>query len=759
MLGVPVYNKPLVSGSPNELPVKIESDQSSANYPDHALFTGDVNVEQGNSTLKAQQVQVNQKFLKDQSDPVRTATATGNVDYADNQIKLKGPSAWVNLSNKDTNVWKGDYQFVGRQGRGNADVMKTREENRYTIMENGTFTPCLPGDNSWSVEGSEIIQDHEEEVAEIWNARFKIGSVPVFYSPYIQLPTGNKRRSGFLLPTASYSTSNGAEFSLPWYWNIAPQADATFTPHYIENRGLQLENEFRYLSALGAGVMELDWLSKDRRYAHDREHKDGVDNAHNRKRWLYYWNHFGVIDHWRLKVDYTKVSDPYYFDDLSSTYGSSTDGYARQKFSAGYADTNWDATVSTTKFQVFSNAGNRQAYRTEPQLDTNYYQNDLGPFDFRVYGQAARFTNEDIMMPQGKRFHVEPTLNLPISNRWASLNAETKMLATHYKQHVSRKSTQYYNTIDDHINRTMPEFKLDGKMIFDRDMNLLQGYTQTLEPRAQYLYIPFREQKRIGNYDSTLLQSDYTGLFRDRSYSGLDRIASANQVTTGLTSRLYDESLVERFNASIGQTYYFDRSRTTDSRKYTSVPRDKDRNNGSLLWAGDSFWKISDNWGLRGGVQYDARLDNVALGDAVMEYRRDSETMLQLSYRYASADYVAAMIPQYRKNDVYDKGINQVGGIGSYPIADRWSVVGAYYHDTNANQTADALLGVQYNNCCWSIGVGYERKIDSWNKDSRNSKYDNKFFIRFALRGLDGDYGLGSAKMLQHGILPYQRAF
>lgn len=197
-----------------------------------------------------------------------------------------------------------------------------------------------------SVVGSEVIHDREEQVAEIWNARFKLGSVPIFYSPYLQLPVGDKRRSGFLIPNAKYSTKNGVEFSLPYYWNIAPNFDATITPHYMNKRGgVMWENEFRYLTQLGSGLTEFDYLPSDKVY------EDDHSSDSNSRRWLFYWNHSGVIDQvWRLNADYTKVSDPDYFNDFSSKYGSSTDGYATQKFSAGYVNQNFDATVSTKQF-------------------------------------------------------------------------------------------------------------------------------------------------------------------------------------------------------------------------------------------------------------------------------------------------------------------------------------------------------------------------------------------------------------------------
>lgn len=746
MLGVPSYNRPLIKGDTNNLPVTINADHAKGNYPDDAVFTGNVDINQGNSRMQADEVQVHQQQPEGQTEPVRTVDALGNVHYDDNQVILKGPKGWANLNTKDTNIWDGNYQMVDRQGRGTADVMKQRGQNRYTILDNGTFTSCLPGSNTWSVVGSEVIQDREEQVAEIWNARFKLGPVPVFYSPYLQLPIGDKRRSGFLIPNAKYSTSNYFEFYLPYYWNIAPNMDATITPHYIHKRGnTQWQNEFRYLSQAGQGLIEFDYLPSDKVY--EDEHPTEGD----RHRWLFFWQHAGVLDQvWRFNANYTKVSDPNYFNDFSSKYGSSTDGYATQILSVGYAVENFDATVSTKQFQVF-NRNNSNSYSAQPQVDVNWYHNDLGPFDFRVYGQAVNFVNTNKNNPESTRLHLEPTLSLPLSNGWSSLNTEVKMLATHYQQtnvdtYNTRNGTDYRESVD----RVMPQFKTDGKLVFERNMDWAAGYTQTLEPRAQYLYVPYRDQSHINNYDSSLLQSDYSGLFRDRTYGGLDRIASANQVTTGLTTRIFDDAAVERFNVSVGQIYYFTESRTGDD----NIKWEKDNKTGSLVWAGDTYWRISDRWGLRGGVQYDTRLNNIANSSSALEYRRDQDRLLQLSYRYASPEYIQATLPNYAASEQYKNGISQVGTAASWPIADRWSLVGAYYLDTNTSKPADQMVGVQYNSCCYAIRLGWERKLNGWENDQ--SKYEKVIGFNIELRGLSSNYGLGTQEMLRSNILPYR---
>lgn len=303
MLGVPSYDRPLVQGDTNDLPVTINADHAKGDYPDDAVFTGSVDIMQGNSRLQADEVQLHQKRHRDNRSRyvplMRSVMSITTIT-----VILKGPKGWANLNTKDTNVWEGDYQMVGRQGRGKADLMKQRGENRYTILDNGSFTSCLRV-LTRSVVGSEIIHDREEQVAEIWNARFKVGPVPIFYSPYLQLPVGDKRRSGFLIPNAKYTTTNYFEFYLPYYWNIAPNMDATITPHYMHRRGnIMWENEFRYLSRAGAGLMELDYLPSDKVY------EDEHPNDDSSRRWLFYWNHSGVMDQvWRFSVDYTKVSD------------------------------------------------------------------------------------------------------------------------------------------------------------------------------------------------------------------------------------------------------------------------------------------------------------------------------------------------------------------------------------------------------------------------------------------------------------------
>ncbi|UDG80219.1 LPS assembly protein LptD [Candidatus Steffania adelgidicola] len=750
-VGTPIDSKRLVKNDLKTLPVHIQADKTSLHYPKYAIFSGNVVVKHGNNTLKADEVQL-QKELDKNKHSFRTLIATGHVDYYSDEIKLQGPKTWSNLETKDIDVYQGYYQMLGRQGRGNADIIKQRGHNRYTVLENGSFTSCLPGDDSWIVIGSKVIHDREEKVAEIWNARFQIRKTPLFYSPYLQIPVGGKRRSGFLITHAKYGSNNGFEFSVPYYLNLAINYDATITPNYMSKRGIQIQSEFRYLSQVGAGLVELDWLPKDKMYSSEHSSKND--------RWLLYWRQNGVMNRvWSFNVDYTKVSDANYLRDLYSTYAHSTDGYTTQKFSFSYPHDNWDIIFSYKHFHVFD-VNNRDVYSAAPQLDLTYYKNTAGPFNFKVFGQVVKFSNaKNHAAPEAIRLHIEPTLNFLIANSSGSLNAAAAIMATHYQQeniHYYNNNTSTSHHLTRSVHRILPQFKIDAKMLFERDIDHWINYTQTLEPRLGYLCRLYRNQNDIGVYDSTILETDYLGLFRDRIYSGLDRISSANRLASGITTRIYDDNHMERFNASLGQIYNFSRSRTGDP----TSDRNHYGKTGSVVWAGDGYCHISNDWGVRGRFQYDFYLNSVELGNLILEYQSKQNRILQLNYRYASSKYIKQIFSDMN-HPGYQQGISQVGLSASLQVAHQWSLVGVYYYDIKANHPSDQQIAFQYNTCCWGVNVGYERKIIGWNQvyNPSISQYDKKISFNIELRGLSSNHGADQDKMLGSGILPHGLLF
>ncbi|WP_367680205.1 LPS assembly protein LptD [Candidatus Fukatsuia anoeciicola] len=746
VLGMSIYNKVLVSNNINHLPINIRANKIKAYYPYNMQFIDNVIMQQGNSILTANKVKLHQTQKNYLTIPVRTLTAIGNVTYEDPYFKLQGQKGWLSLNNKDINIDKGQYQMVGQQGRGDADVIKLRSQNRYAILKNGTFTSCLFTDNSWSIKGSKIIHDRKEQITKIWNARFKIGGIPVFYSPYLQLPIGNKRHSGFLMPDIIYTSNNYFEFNQSYYWNITPNLNATITTRYLRKQGIQWQNQFRYLLASGNGSMALEWLPNDKAYMGNNIYDK------NKTRWLYNWQHNSVLDNlWHFSINYTKISDTKYFNDLISPYGSTANSYATQIFSTNYSQKNWNATLSSKQFQVFTNKNNGDTYRAQPQIDINYYKNKIGPFNLHTYGQAVRFISVNPNNPKTNRFHVESAIYLPLTNAWSSFNIETKLMATHYQQDIP---INFSNTYKYYINRIIPQFKINSQIMLKRAIDWNSHFIQTLEPRAQYFYSPYHYQDNIYIYDTTLLQTDYNGLFRDRSYSGLDRIAPANQVAMGLISRIFDDSLVERFNVSLGQIYNFSHA---NSRSSTMI--DNNNNIGNLIWIGDSNWKITNTWKTRGEIQYDAQLGSLIQGNGVIEYRNNDERIFQLNYRYASPEYIKILLPKRKDNHFYKKGISQIGIVTSLPLTNHWTIVGAYNYDIKVRKPTSKLVGLQYTTCCWAVKLDYERKIMGWNIKYNNSKYNNHISFNLRLRGLNNNFSLNTHNILNTKTLPYQSIF
>lgn len=749
LLGVPKFTGEPVQGAINDQPVYIEADDALINQPTSAVYRGNVDLKQGTRHLVADSVEVTQQG--DANNLQRIARLQGGFDFKDDQINLKGQDAEFNLSSRDGNVTGADYQLVGRQGRGTAQDIELR--NNYRLFKNATFTSCLPGDNAWTIDAKEVKQHIQEEYAEMWHAKFKILGVPVFYTPYLQLPIGDRRRSGLLAPSAGSSSRDGYWYAQPIYWNIAPNYDATFTPKYMSHRGWQMNGEFRYLTHLGEGKIAGEYLNRDR-------YKDYV--SENRKRHLFYWNHSSAfLENWRLNIDYTRVSDKRYFTDFDSEYGSSTDGYADQYARIAYYQPNWNFAVSARQFQVFDEV-DIGPYRALPQIDFNYYKNDLanGWLDFKLFSQAVRFDNDSALMPTAWRFHVEPSLNSNLSNKYGSLNIETKLYATHYNQKKGNGAGA--EDVQKSVNRVLPQLKVDLQTVLATEKTLFEGYKQTLEPHVQYLYRPYRDQSNIGSsqvsdylgygYDSALVQQDYYSLFRDRRFSGLDRIASANQVTVGGTTRFFDKTATERFNFSAGQIYYLTDSRI-DGNSNNDAPK------GSSAWALESNWRIGDQWNWHGSYQYDPQTRHAALANSSIEFNPSKNNLIQLNYRYASKDYINQNLGASANR--YNQDIKQIGLVAAWEVHDNWAVVGKYYQDIALKKPVEQYLGVQYNSCCWSVGVGARRHVTSrQNQQPNEVLYDNSFGFTFELRGLgNNDHQSGIQEMLRKGKLPYIQAY
>ncbi|PSW10583.1 LPS assembly protein LptD [Photobacterium rosenbergii] len=718
---------------PNNEPIKVTADQAEALNNQSVTYTGDVIVRQGNRTVVADVATLEQ--------PSNDVTAEGNVYFHDGTIEVYSDRIQSNLDTEDSQMDNAVYNMTCEAGRGEAERV-TKNGISYYRLKNGTYTTCPPGDKSWQFSATSIEREADSPFADLYNARFEVADVPVFYMPYLRVPVGDERLTGFLYPSVSYGSRDGFELETPFYWNIAPNYDMTITPKYMSNRGLQLNSKFRYLTELGTGQLEGEYLGNDKEAsAGDRD-----------TRWGFNWSHTGRYNqHWLFEVDYSKVSDPTYFEDIDSSIGNREDSNLLQTGSVSYRDNYWDSTLRVRNFQPLTTTGLSSNYRLMPQVEVNYYRDDI-PYglDFHLNSHVSRFENDDSSKPEADRVHFEPTLTLPYATPWWSVTSEAKLMYTYYNQDFDPGTNP---ELSETASRTVPSIRIHSGLYLERD-TLLWGdsYTQSLEPQIQYLYVKDVEQDDIfASYDTTLMQTDYYGLFRDKRYSSVDRIAAANQFTVGASTRYFDSNFVERFNLSVGQIFYInDSGRNLDtnneaSPNYSATALESDFNYDDWLF-------------FHGGLQYDASKKDLQFANGAIEYR-EGGTYSQLNYRYISKEYLLENIQDPGSLNSYtEDGISQLGFSTGFPIYDGVTLRGDYYHDLTENQMMEGQISLNFRTACWMISLGYNEYLKTRaDVTTSPAEYEQNFSISFSLLGLAGVPAIGSTS--DGNAISYGRPF
>ncbi|MDD9157670.1 LPS assembly protein LptD [Aliivibrio sp. S4TY2] len=719
-------------------PVLIQADSVEASNNSKAVYKGNVHIIKGRQEIKADSITLHQQE--------NIAIAEGNVDYSSMDMRSTSDKVTTDLTTEDTTMVNTAYKMSCQPIRGTASrVLKTGQE--IYQLEDASFTTCPADDNSWRFKASDIELDQSDEWATFYNARFEVLDVPIFYLPYITVPVGDQRKTGVLIPSIGLDSKNGFELSVPIYWNIAPNYDATTTVNYMEKRGTQLEAEFRYLETFGQGTVDLEYLNEDAKF------KD------KGARWGVSWNHSGIYQqNWKFEVDYSKVSDIDYFQDLNSSIGTRDEGQLSQSGEVSYRTQDWDMTMRVRDFQVL--VDEQTPYRLMPQIEFNYYAPQFyKELDFNLHSHVSKFATDDETKPSATRVHLEPKLSLPLSSTWWSLTPEASLLYTYYSQEFDQSETSL-SGLSEEVSRTIPEVRINGAIYLDSTHKFLGEYLQTLEPKIQYLYVPEVDQSEIyggrgeGGYDSSKLQLDYYGLFRDRQYSGVDYISSANQFSIGATSRFYDDAYKERMNISFGQILYMDGSGTTN---------ENDTSNSSA-WAMESDFNFNDYLFYHGGIQYDSNISELQVANSTLEYRF-AKGYVQANYRYVSKNYIESNVrfEDDSIEQITQHGIYQAGLLSEYNLGRNWALKGQYFHDTKEDQMIEALVGVTYLSDCWSFGLTYSDQLIAPTNDSAlaigsyEPEYESNLMLSISIRGLGSNTGITSGSATN--ALGYGRPF
>ncbi|WP_144213284.1 LPS assembly protein LptD [Shewanella donghaensis] len=709
----------------SEEDIVIFSDRSEAAMGDKAHFSGNVSFSQGSRHISADEAILDQK--NEQLD------AKGNLLFSDELFTVTADSLNAQMQTSSATLDGAKYWLHGQQIHGDAQQLKITEQNNLELRETN-FTTCPPGDTSWLLEAKEIRIDSSEEWGEIWEAKLRIGDVPVMYIPYMTVPISDKRKSGLLFPSFSTSTTNGVEASVPYYWNIAPEYDLTFTPTYMSSRGFYTKTEFRYLAGENQdGQLNFEYLGND----------DKLDNSPDR--YLYHWRHQGAInENWRVQANFTDVSDNNYFNDLNSDVNRSTDNQLSRIGEISYFERDWDFNMRVQDIKVLGE--DEVPYQVMPQLNFNYQTNDFwNQLDFKFNSELTNFQHKENEYSTATRFHMEPSISWPIQGPAGSLTSEVKLLQTQYWQEDNESDLD----LDDTVSRTIPQVRIQGLINFERQMEMFStSYKQTLEPQFQYLYVGYEDQSNIGIYDTAQLQEDYFGLFRDRRFSGLDRIADANQMTLGVTTRLFDEANVEQLKFSIGQIIFFDDSKINNIGDFEAAP------SASVL-ATEIDANIYQDWFISGAVQFDTERGENKKSEVTLDFRPNNDKLLQFSYRY---------VPDLLNTNTNDRvNISQIGMRTSWPLSDDLYFVGNFYYDLNESRNIETYTGFQYESCCWALRLSYHYRIKTNYDDDLNpsldarEEFESGVYLNFIIKGLGGSGPLGVEDMLNEGLFNYRK--
>lgn len=749
-----------------------------------ATLAGDVVLRQGSMQVEADEASLHQAESRGE--------LNGNVKLRDNGALIVGDHADVKLDTGAAEVDNAEYVLHKQRVRGNALYAK-RAENAIIRLKDGTYTTCEPSSNAWMVKGNNITLNPATGFGTATNATLRVKDFPVFYTPYIYFPIDDRRQSGFLPPSFSSSSKDGFTLVTPYYFNLAPNYDATLYPHFMAKRGTQVEGEFRYLTPTSEGQLGGSYLSDE---SDDRKRQ----SDYQKDRWMVNWQHEGNLDS-RLStfVDYTKISDPYYFQDLQSDQiGVKRTDYVNQQGKLTWRGDTYSAALNVQDYQLASVA-DVTPYGRLPQLTLDgTLPYNPGGLQFDYHTEAVRFErdlrngvyfNEDgieeqrldqnvlgINRANGTRLDLQPAVSLPLQWSYGYITPKLKYKYTQYDLDLDAQGRgdlaqagQSYNSSPD-IN--VPIASIDSGLYFDRNTTLFgNNYRQTLEPRAFYLYVPYKDQSDIPSFDTSESPFSYSSLFRDNRFSGGDRIGDENKLSLGVTSRWIQDDGFERQRVSLGQAVYFrDREVQLPGINY----RDRSDAQSSVSpYALEYEYRFNRDWRFNSDFNWDPDTSSTRSASAMFHYQPEDNPnkIVNVGYRYRDdiihydtetgtwqygGDYGTPGSPNYQK-DYYK--ISQHDFSVMWPIVPQWSVISRWQYDYNRNRTLEAFGGFEYDNCCWKMRLisRYWVDYDEYSQAApQNEKGDRGVFLQIVLKGLGGVVGKKVEGFLDRGIQGYR---
>jgi len=676
-------------------PLHIYSNQAEMLENEVATFTGDAELIRADQRLWADFVGHHKT--------ANTVDARGGVVYQEQGLSLASDSAFLDLDT-DRHVF-GNTQFILEAIPARGSSRETRFESEdVSRYEKFTYTACPPGNRDWLLHADTVKIDKASGRGSARNAWFEFKGVPLFYSPYLSFPVDDRRQSGFLNPALGTTKVGGFDLMVPYYFNLAPQYDMTFSPRLLTRRGLLLRDEFRYLTEYGQGRLLAEILPDD-----------AVRNENRGQAgWL---NDSQIGNRIRAHIDANYVSDERYLNDLGNPLNIVDYRYVRSNAYASYSGNHFDARAIADYFQTIDPTilkASRPYYHL-PQLVMNYRHGIANTglhFDGLV--DIANFAHDDETRVTGQRLNIKPRLSYPLQA------PEGFVMPSLSLQHTQYLLENQLSGLDNEMSRTLPIASVDSGLYFERDFNLdKKPWVQTLEPRLYYLYVPYDNQKNLPVFDTTEYDFTFYQLFRDNRFTNPDRYSDANQVTTALTSRFIDESTgLERLRTSIGKIFYFQNPRVSLSE---TLPPAQVRENIIT----DVYSRLSQNWSIRSSGQWNTDRERIDRGQIALQFDDRKNNLLNLAYRF-------------RRNQNQDTTSLDLTDVSfRLPIIQQWHLIGRWQYSLLDDRTLESFLGFERETCCWRftlLGRHYLNGIT--NATTGNNTANTGIFLQLELKGL-----------------------
>jgi LPS-assembly protein len=713
-----------------QLPTFLESNTLNEKASEQTELEGQVVLRRGEILIKADKVDYNQAddFAK----------ARGNVYINRSGNVYQGPELDLYMEAFEGFFTQPNYRLLKNNGYGNATRIDFIDP-AHSVMHNASFTTCQrkPGPDwmpDWFFSADKIAIDTDHNVGRVQGGSLKFKGVSLLPVPELDFPLDDERKSGFLPPNFGVDNIGGLEYTQPYYWNLAPNRDITFTPTYWSQRGIKLNTEFRYLEALAPnppfqGLMRLDYMEKDKL-------RDDT------RRWGLNYTHTGLINpHFAggglgFGFNINRASDDNYWKDfaLGNTLGvqrlmSSDVGLS---WTNGFVTTGMRAQKWQT-LQDLANVNNRitPPFDRLPQITARIQRfNVAGGLDFSLDGDFTRFSSaRDIdcatasanstsrlfynCAPNSDRAVSVAQVSRPFITPYGYLTPKLQMHGRSYQFDGGLPDTLFYSGHQGQSSASVaiPTFSVDAGVAFERDSHWFgRNWIQTLEPRVFYVNTPYREQNYLPNYDSGGNAFNFASLFTENAFGGHDRVSDSKLLTVGATSRFIDpESGAESARFGIAQRLRLKEQRVT-------LPDEPTAQSGlSDILAGATL-NLSRTWALDSTVQYDPNTDNFRRRVIGGRYNPGSYRVINAAWRTendALGNAVSQQLDlgwQWPLHDLWG-GADSHDGLGRGLGEGRWYSVARVNVDTLTKKPVESILGFEYDAGCWLSRTVLERQL------------------------------------------------